>query len=114
LHRWLFYGELQDPYAEFFVSENPELAHIQYYSARSAYSMLAGDGGFTGGGDEEREVEHNGLKLWEGKYLFRKEMLPSFVGESFGKKVSISTSPERQTTLTSLVSWSRSSQLARA
>ena len=93
---------MQDPYAEFFVSENPELAHIQYYSARTGYSTLAGDGGFTGGVDEERDMEHNGLKLWEGKYLFRKEMLPSFVWESFGKKVSIYTKSECQTTLTSL------------
>ena len=69
--------------------ENSELAHIQYYSARTAYPTLASDGGFTGGDDEDREVEHNGLKLWEGKYLFREEMLPSFVGENFGKKVSI-------------------------
>ena len=95
LHRWLFYGELQDPYAEFFVSENSELAHIQYYSARTAYPTLAGDGGFTGGGDEDRDVEHNGLKLWEGKYLFREEMLPSFVGENFGKKVSVFTLTRR-------------------
>lgn len=33
-------------------------------------------------------------ELWERKYLFRKEMLPSFVSEEFGRKVSISVSLE--------------------
>lgn len=36
--------------------------------------------------DESTERE-GGLKLWEGKYQFQKEMLPMFVGEAFGKKV---------------------------
>lgn len=51
-----------------------------------------GDGGFAGADDDERnesdEARNIGLKLWEGKYQFRMEMLPSFVGEAFGKKVS--------------------------
>jgi hypothetical protein len=29
-----------------------------------------------------------GLKLWEAKYQFQEDMLPMFVGEAFGKKVS--------------------------
>lgn len=28
-----------------------------------------------------------GLRLWQSKYLFKKEKLPSFVGEAFGRKV---------------------------
>ncbi|KAG8821864.1 Microtubule-nucleating Tub4p (gamma-tubulin) complex component [Serendipita sp. 399] len=92
LQKWLFAGELHDPYSEFFVAENPELAHIQYtyaYSNANA-GALTGDGGFAGAEEDERndpdEIRNNGLKLWEGKYTFRNEMLPSFVGEVFGKK----------------------------
>lgn len=33
----------------------------------------------------EREA---GLRLWESKYRFQKDMLPAFVGEVFGRKVS--------------------------
>lgn len=85
LHKWLFSGELNDPFSEFFVSVDPELAHLQYVQ-QSSSGQLAGDGGFGGETEDmgEREV---GLKLWEGKYQFRKEMLPSFVGEAFGRKI---------------------------
>lgn len=92
LQKWLFFGELHDPYLEFFVAANPELAHLQYTHAYSNANIgtLTGDGGFTGAEDDERnesdEARNIGLKLWEGKYQFRTDMLPSFVGESFGKK----------------------------
>lgn len=52
---------------------------------------LAGDGGFAGIGSEGDDISgerEGGLKLWEGKYRFQKEMLPAFVGEAFGRKVS--------------------------
>ncbi|CAG7846630.1 Spindle pole body component alp6 AltName: Full=Altered polarity protein 6 [Serendipita indica DSM 11827] len=93
LQRWLFTGELHDPYSEFFVAANEELAHLQYTHAYSNANVgvLTGDGGFAGAEDEERndsdETRNNGLILWEGKYQFRKDMLPSFVGESFGRKI---------------------------
>ncbi|KAG8759034.1 Microtubule-nucleating Tub4p (gamma-tubulin) complex component [Serendipita sp. 396] len=93
LQKWLFAGELHDPFSEFFVAENPELAHIQYTHAYSNVNAgtLTGDGGFAGAEEDERndsdETRNNGLKLWEGKYEFRKEMLPSFVGETFGRKI---------------------------
>ena len=86
-------GELHDPYLEFFVAANPELSHLQYTHAYSNANIgtLTGDGGFAGAEDDERnesdEARNIGLKLWEGKYQFRTDMLPSFVGESFGKKV---------------------------
>jgi gamma-tubulin complex component 3 len=93
LQKWLFVGELHDPYLEFFVAANPELSHLQYTHAYSNANIgtLTGDGGFAGAEDDERnesdEARNIGLKLWEGKYQFRTDMLPSFVGESFGKKV---------------------------
>ncbi|THH02788.1 hypothetical protein EW026_g170 [Hermanssonia centrifuga] len=90
LHKWLFSGELNDPFSEFFVAVDPELAHVQYVQQSSSGGQLAGDGGFGGLGAEGDDVSgerEGGLKLWEGKYQFQKDMLPAFVGEAFGRKV---------------------------
>ncbi|KAI6151939.1 gamma-tubulin complex, component 3 [Pisolithus tinctorius] len=89
LHKWLFSGELYDPYNEFFVAVNPELAHVQYLLHPSS---LAGgvDGVFSalGGETDDMSTEREGgLRLWEAKYQFRVDMLPLFVGEAFGKKI---------------------------
>lgn len=89
LHKWLFSGELNDPFSEFFVAVDPELAHVQYVQ-QSSGGQLAGDGGFGGLGGEAEDISgerDGGLKLWESKYRFRKDMLPSFVGEAFGRKI---------------------------
>ncbi|KAJ3488701.1 hypothetical protein NLI96_g2652 [Meripilus lineatus] len=90
LHKWLFSGELNDPFSEFFVAVDPELAHLQYVQQSSSTGQLTGDGGFSGlGGDAEdlSSERDGGLKLWEGKYRFQKDMLPLFVGETFGRKI---------------------------
>ncbi|KAJ6539390.1 gamma-tubulin complex, component 3 [Mycena capillaripes] len=93
LHKWLFSGELYDPFAEFFVAMDPTLAHMQYVhpsSLAGGIGTLGGDGGFGGlGGDgDDPSVERDGgLKLWEAKYQFQEDMLPMFVGEAFGKKI---------------------------
>ncbi|PSR90675.1 hypothetical protein PHLCEN_2v4824 [Hermanssonia centrifuga] len=90
LHKWLFSGELNDPFSEFFVAVDPELAHVQYVQQSSSGGQLAGDGGFGGLGAEGDDVSgerEGGLKLWEGKYQFQKDMLPAFVGEAFGRKI---------------------------
>jgi gamma-tubulin complex component 3 len=95
LHRWLFKGDLHDPFSEFFVSVDPTFANAQYVPPPG---NLMGDVGLVADSDGEGlprlqlDVEagvqrESGLRLWEGKYKFRKEMLPSFVGEAFGKKV---------------------------
>ena len=91
MHKWLFSGELYDPFAEFFVAVNPELAHLQYVQ-QSSGGPLTGDGGFAGAGpeaDDGSDEHEGGLKLWEEKYRFQKDMLPAFVGEAFGRKVSL-------------------------
>ncbi len=91
----MFSGELYDPFAEFFVAVNPDLAHLQYVQ-QSSGGQLAGDGGFAGVGPEGVDGldEHEGgLKLWEEKYRFQKGMLPAFVGEAFGRKVSLFNVP---------------------
>lgn len=90
LQKWLFSGELYDPFSEFFVHLDPELAHIQYIQpAVGQLNGLSGlDGGFSNADNEDASVEYQGgLRLWETKYVFRKEMLPAFVGEEFGRKV---------------------------
>ncbi|KAF9221950.1 gamma-tubulin complex, component 3 [Gyrodon lividus] len=89
LHKWLFSGELYDPYNEFFVSVDPELAHMQYLLHPSS---LAGGvdgvfGALSGEAEDMSTERENGLRLWEAKYQFRRDMLPMFVGEAFGKKI---------------------------
>ncbi|KAL4075878.1 gamma-tubulin complex, component 3 [Scleroderma citrinum] len=89
LHKWLFSGELYDPYNEFFVSVNPELAHMQYLLHPTSLSGV-GDGVFgalSGETDDISSEREGGLRLWEAKYQFRMDMLPMFVGEAFGKKI---------------------------
>jgi len=72
---------------------DPELARMQYAHPSSLAGGLgqpSGDGGIGGFGGDNDDVSgdrYGGLKLWEAKYQFRKEMLPMFVGEAFGKKV---------------------------
>ncbi|TFK55684.1 gamma-tubulin complex DGRIP91/SPC98 component [Heliocybe sulcata] len=88
LHRWIFSGELYDPYSEFFVAVDPELAHLQYVHPSSLEGALSADGGFgTGDADDINSGLESGLRLWEGKYQFQQEMLPAFVGEAFGRKI---------------------------
>ncbi|KAJ8464042.1 hypothetical protein ONZ51_g9857 [Trametes cubensis] len=89
LHKWLFSGELYDPFSEFFVAVDPELAHLQYMQpSLQGVGQLASDGGFGGGEVEDTSEEHaGGLQLWEQKYRFQKDMLPAFVGETFGRKI---------------------------
>lgn len=72
-------------------------------------SSLAGgvglsDGGFGGmgiggeGDNDESTEREGGLKLWEGKYQFQKDMLPMFVGEAFGKKVGYQVAGQQRIT----------------
>ncbi|CEL61828.1 Gamma-tubulin complex component 3 homolog OS=Xenopus laevis GN=tubgcp3 PE=1 SV=1 [Rhizoctonia solani AG-1 IB] len=94
LHRWLFSGELHDPFNEFFVSSNPELAHHHYMNGANGL----GEGALAGLSGDELDVAllsadagqtsaFGGLRLWKSKYQFKKEKLPSFVGEAFGRKI---------------------------
>ncbi|KAK8861575.1 hypothetical protein IAR55_002397 [Kwoniella newhampshirensis] len=81
LQRWIFSGELHDPFQEFFVQLNPENS-----SLRDGQASPAGDIGFEGGIDAAggQEEAH---KVWEKKYVFVKGMVPGFVSEDFGKKI---------------------------
>ncbi|KAI0080887.1 gamma-tubulin complex DGRIP91/SPC98 component [Panus rudis PR-1116 ss-1] len=89
LHKWLFSGELSDPFSEFFVAVDPELAHVQYVQ-QSPIGQLGGDGGFgglVGDSDDITGEREGGLKLWESKFKFHEDMLPSFLGKTFGRKI---------------------------
>ena len=70
LSSWIYEGELVDPGDEFFVQRRSE------YDAGSAEESIA-----------------IGHEAWSGRYRFRKEMLPTFVEERFGKKVRQSPAP---------------------
>ncbi len=55
--------------------------------------VLSADEGFGSAplgavGKKANGEEVGSLKLWESKFVFRREMLPSFVSEEFGRKVS--------------------------
>ncbi|KAI0254739.1 gamma-tubulin complex DGRIP91/SPC98 component [Lactifluus subvellereus] len=85
LQKWLFSGELYDPYLEFFVTVDPELAHLQYVypsSLSTGTGIMVGDGGFGGFNVDQDDLpgeRESGLRLWQAKYKFRQEMLPAFI-----------------------------------
>ncbi|KAK7470598.1 Microtubule-nucleating Tub4p (gamma-tubulin) complex component [Stygiomarasmius scandens] len=90
LHKWLFSGELYDPFSEFFVGMDQSLAHVQPLhpsSLTGGIHQLSGDGGFATPDHDDSWDRDGGLRMWEAKYEFQKEMLPMFVGEAFGRKI---------------------------
>ncbi|GHJ85670.1 hypothetical protein NliqN6_2072 [Naganishia liquefaciens] len=81
LQRWISSGVLHDPFNEFFVQVNPDT--MGQHFGRAA---LRDDMGFGYGGDtaSRHDIAYT---LWEKRYIFRKEMLPTFLNEDFGKKI---------------------------
>lgn len=78
------------------MTADSSLGHILYVHPSSipgGINSLGNDDGFGGDTDDFLGQRDNGKKLWETKYRFRKDMLPLFVGESFGKKVSLDLCP---------------------
>lgn len=69
---------------------DPRLAHYQYIHPKAMSGQTSTDIGFPsilGDLDEGSSEGDARSRLWEAKYQFRKEMLPSFLGEVFGRKV---------------------------
>lgn len=64
LRKWIYDGELEDPYLEFFVSEQPEDAEPE------------GDGKKGGA-----------TSVWEDKYTLDSRMMPTIITEEFANKV---------------------------
>ncbi|KAF8325167.1 gamma-tubulin complex, DGRIP91/SPC98 component [Cantharellus anzutake] len=88
LQRWITTGELHDPYEEFFVAAHPDLVDLTYVHP----NVLSADEGLGNAppgavGKKANGEEVGSLKLWESKFVFRREMLPSFVSEEFGRKI---------------------------
>ena len=84
---WLHSGLLSDPFAEFFVELNP-LLPASLTSPASGDGL--GDGGFGGVDIGAADVDNDTgdeWRVWEGKFRFKGGMLPSFLGEDFGRKV---------------------------
>lgn len=70
---------------------DPELAHYQYIHPKVISGQNSTDIGLPNilGDLSEEPLEGDPRnRLWEAKYRFRKEMLPSFLGDAFGRKVS--------------------------
>lgn len=77
---------------------DPALAHVQYIPSimSGGVEHLPSDYGFGSADAEDLPGDREGgLKLWEAKYKFRGDMLPMFVGEAFGRKVSIHPSTRK-------------------
>ena len=63
LRKWIYDGELEDPYSEFFVYENPD----------SGFDMDPRRAGAT--------------SVWEDKYLLKGNMIPSIMTSDFARRV---------------------------
>lgn len=96
LSAWIYDGELRDPFDEFFVQLNPALVSSSKgggasASARRAFRLAAAAeaGGTRDDDDDEADEPIQAHELWTSKFLFRQDMLPGFLEESFGRKVSL-------------------------
>lgn len=77
LSSWIYQGELQDPFGEFFVSLNPDVT----------LSTSTREEGIVDDIRADAEREDKAGVLWKDKFLWRGDMLPAFLEESFGRKV---------------------------
>ncbi|GAA6044414.1 hypothetical protein JCM8097_007451 [Rhodosporidiobolus ruineniae] len=80
LASWIYDGELHDPYDEFFVALNPALDG----TADERWAARREELPYGERAEEDGVAAH---ELWSQKFRFRKEMLPSFLEESFGQKI---------------------------
>lgn len=68
------------------------MQYVHPSSLAGGIGQLSADGGFAGPGGDNDDISgdrEGGLRLWEAKYQFQKDMLPMFVGEAFGRKVGL-------------------------
>lgn len=79
LSLWIYEGELQDPFREFFVELNND--------PRKANNNRSNTSGADGDMPSFSDLDGDAASLWQNKFVFRKEMLPSFLQESFGRKI---------------------------
>ncbi|UZJ56411.1 hypothetical protein CBS101457_005731 [Exobasidium rhododendri] len=75
LSLWIFEGELQDPFQEFFVELNKDVktwAATHHDDSLALPNMPDGQAASS---------------LWQNQFRIRSEMVPSFLGEGFAKKI---------------------------
>ncbi|KDN53149.1 hypothetical protein K437DRAFT_231212 [Tilletiaria anomala UBC 951] len=73
LSNWIFKGELQDPFNEFFVQSNREFA-----GARNSETLSM---------VHESLRDDDAASFWQHQFIFRADMLPSFLSPEFGRKI---------------------------
>ncbi|KAK4054302.1 Microtubule-nucleating Tub4p (gamma-tubulin) complex component [Microbotryomycetes sp. JL221] len=93
LNCWIWFGELRDPFNEFFVQLNSSSSSstllLNFETIKSG-QVLGQTGDISVQDNEEESNERQTIKaheLWENKFSFRRDMLPSFLEESFGRKI---------------------------
>lgn len=80
LSLWIYEGELQDPFHEFFVELNDD-------PRKASQSRSNGNPSADGDLPSFSDLDGDAASLWQNKFVFRKEMLPSFLQELFGRKI---------------------------
>ena len=77
LSRWIYDGELQDPFAEFFVALHAAepRAPPQRVAAPEADLVVPEEHGTDAG------------EVWHHKFTLRRELIPSFLSEGFARKI---------------------------
>lgn len=72
LSRWIYEGDLQDPFREFFVELNPDPLSSSKDEAKAP---------------SEYPDEIDAAALWENKFIFQSALVPTFLGETFARKI---------------------------
>lgn len=77
LGKWIYEGELSDPFKEFFVELNPEAAGGSYPRLDKTVGLDI----------DSAPDEVDAAAIWENKFLFRSELVPTFLPETFARKI---------------------------
>lgn len=76
LSLWIFEGELQDPFEEFFVELNKDV--------KTTTALTHHDDSLVLPALQDGQAASS---LWQNQFRIRSEMIPSFLGEGFAKKI---------------------------
>ena len=78
LSRWMYKGELQDPFGEFFVSQDDGISLNASISSTAA--------GFNGTSAIDAMSIDDG-NIWRSKYVIKYDLIPGFVSKPLAKKI---------------------------
>lgn len=82
LGKWIYDGDLSDPFGEFFVELDPDMMgsiNATSTAAATAATMV------TGAASPTEDVD--AAALWEHKFRFKPELVPAFVAEKFARQI---------------------------